>query len=51
MANNASERFVRLLGTTVSPGFEFEDFEVGTRNQMLELFPNLRKEIERYTRE
>lgn len=40
-----------LLGTTVSPGFEFVDFELGTRNQMLELFPKLKKVIELYTRE
>lgn len=40
-----------LLGTTVAPGFEFEDFEVGTREQMTELFPHLRNDIQRFTRE
>jgi len=40
-----------LMGTTVAPGFEFEDFEVGTREQMLELFPQLSDDILRFTRE
>ncbi|MCB0413373.1 MAG: cupin domain-containing protein [Bdellovibrionales bacterium] len=40
-----------LLGTTVSPGFEFEDFEVGTRKQMLEAFPQHRENIIRFTRD
>jgi len=40
-----------LLGTTVAPGFEFEDFEVGLREQMLELFPQHRDDIIRFTRE
>ncbi|MCB0411574.1 MAG: cupin domain-containing protein [Bdellovibrionales bacterium] len=40
-----------LLGTTVAPGFEFEDFEVGDRETMLELFPQHSEDIIRYTRE
>ena len=40
-----------LLGTTVAPGFEFEDFEVGTREQMTNLFPHLSNDIQRFTRE
>lgn len=28
-----------LLGTTVSPGFEFEDFELGDRSQLVERYP------------
>lgn len=40
-----------LLGTTVAPGFEFEDFEVGTREKMTELFPHLSNDIQRFTRE
>jgi predicted cupin superfamily sugar epimerase len=39
-----------LMGTTVSPGFEFEDFEVGERNRMLQEFPHLESEILRFTR-
>ena len=40
-----------LMGTTVSPGFEFEDFELGSRDELLNTFPQLREDIIRYTRE
>lgn len=40
-----------LMGATVSPGFEFEDFEVGIREKMIKDFPQHREEIVRYTRE
>lgn len=40
-----------LMGTTVAPGFEFEDFEIGSRSKMLKLFPQHEKEIIRFTRE
>lgn len=40
-----------LMGTTVAPGFEFEDFEVGHREEMLKLFPQHRNDIIRFTRE
>lgn len=39
-----------LLGTTVIPGFEVEDFEMGSRDKMLADFPHLRREILRFTR-
>jgi uncharacterized protein len=38
------------MGTTVAPGFEFEDFELGDRNQMLQQFPQLSQYILGYTR-
>ena len=40
-----------LTGTTVAPGFEFEDFELGDRNQLTKSFPQHRESIFRYTRE
>lgn len=40
-----------LMGTTVSPGFEFADFELGDREKMLKLFPQHRDEIIRHSRE
>jgi len=40
-----------LMGTTVAPGFEFEDFEVGDRESMLQLFPQHRDDIIRFSRE
>lgn len=40
-----------LMGTTVAPGFEFDDYENGDREKLLQLFPQLREDIVRYTRE
>lgn len=40
-----------LFGTTVAPGFEFEDFEIGTRQEMLKQFPHLEADIIRFTLE
>ena len=40
-----------LMGTTVAPGFEFEDFEVGHREEMLKQFPQFKNDIIRFTRE
>jgi uncharacterized protein len=39
-----------LLGTTVSPGFDFDDFEVGTRNTLKREYPSCADLIERLTR-
>jgi uncharacterized protein len=39
-----------LMGTTVAPGFEFEDFELADRNQMLQQFPQLSQYVLTYTR-
>jgi uncharacterized protein len=38
-----------LMGTTVAPGFEFEDFELGKREELLKLFPDAEKEILKLT--
>lgn len=40
-----------LMGTTVAPGFEFEDFEGGDRSKMINLFPQHKDDITRFTRE
>lgn len=39
-----------LMGTTVAPGFEFQDFEVGLREPMLQAFPQHRADILRFSR-
>ncbi len=39
-----------LLGTTVIPGFEFSDFELGKRASLTARFPHLKEDIRRYTR-
>jgi predicted cupin superfamily sugar epimerase len=38
------------VGCTVAPGFEFEDFEMGKRGELVELYPHYRELIERLTR-
>lgn len=40
-----------LMGTTVSPGFEFQDFELADREKLAKRFPQHKQEIENYTRE
>jgi predicted cupin superfamily sugar epimerase len=39
-----------LAGCTVSPGFNFEDFEMAGREQLIRLFPEHKKIIEEMTR-
>lgn len=39
-----------LLGTTVFPAFEFADFELGKRADLTARFPELAKQIKRFTR-
>ena len=38
-----------LMGTTVAPGFEFEDFVFGKKEELLKSFPSANAEIERLT--
>jgi uncharacterized protein len=40
-----------LVGCTVAPGFEFEDFELATRSELIGVYPAHRKLIEELTRE
>ena len=39
-----------LVGCTVAPGFEFSDFEMANREDLLKEFPENQKEVLRYTR-
>lgn len=38
-----------LMGCTVAPGFEFEDFEIGEKNKLLGQYPEAQEVIERLT--
>merc|ERR1712154_670049 len=38
-----------LFGTTVSPGFEYEDFELGDRDLLIAKYPDLEELIVKYT--
>jgi predicted cupin superfamily sugar epimerase len=39
-----------LVGCTVAPGFDFDDFEMGKREQLSALYPQHRDMVERVTR-
>jgi len=39
-----------LIGCTVSPGFEFKDFELGEREKLLKLFPQHENIIKKLTK-
>ena len=49
-AQLASHRGYALIGCTVAPGFEFQDFAAGRRSDLLERFPQHRKLITALTR-
>jgi predicted cupin superfamily sugar epimerase len=40
-----------LVGCTVAPGFDFEDFELGKKLELVRCYPQHRRVIERLTRE
>lgn len=44
-ASVSEENTYSLVSCVVAPGFDFSDFELFTQEQMLELFPHLKKEI------
>lgn len=39
-----------LVGCTVAPGFDFDDFELGKRNELIKIFPDHKKLIKRFTK-
>lgn len=39
-----------LMATTVSPGFEFDDFELGNRDELVRLYPRFEEKIRALTR-
>ncbi len=40
-----------LLGCTVSPGFDYRDYEEGSRDALVAMYPDQRETIDRLTRE
>jgi uncharacterized protein len=38
-----------LLGCTVSPGFDYTDWQLGKRNELIKMYPQYRTIIERHT--
>src|SRR3990167_4589250 len=39
-----------LVGCTVSPGFEYHDFELAERNSLIEKYPSFKENIVKFTR-
>lgn len=39
-----------LVGCTVSPGFEYKDWKIGIRRRLIEVYPQHKMIIEKYTR-
>jgi predicted cupin superfamily sugar epimerase len=38
------------MGTTMSPGFDYADYENGDREHLIEQYPNAVEDIRQYTR-
>jgi predicted cupin superfamily sugar epimerase len=49
-AHTAERESFALIGCDVAPGFDFEDFELASRSELLERFPQHRALVERWTR-
>lgn len=49
-ASLVDQKSYALVGCTVSPGFEYEDFELGKRSELIRLFPEHTEIIEKLTR-
>ncbi len=46
---NPKEGDWALLGCTVSPGFELENFHIESRSELIAKYPHLKEQITRYT--
>jgi hypothetical protein len=45
------KNYYSLVGCTVSPGFEFEDFKLGKREELIDKFPHHKELIVKLTKE
>jgi uncharacterized protein len=50
-SHGADWKSFAVVGCTVAPGFDFEDFEMGRREELVAEYPQHRELIERLTRE
>ncbi|GBD88227.1 hypothetical protein BMS3Abin03_02162 [bacterium BMS3Abin03] len=49
-AEIADKNSFALIGCTVAPGFEFDDFELAKRNELLKLYPKFKHIISKLTK-
>lgn len=45
-----SKKLYCLVGCTMSPGFDYRDWELGRRDELVKTYPQHKKIIERYTK-
>jgi predicted cupin superfamily sugar epimerase len=48
-ASLQNKRSYCLVGCTVSPGFDYRDWELGSRRELVRLYPKYKSVIERHT--
>ena len=48
-SSSSGEHSFTFVGCTVSPGFDFQDFELGSRSRLLKEYPNAKDIIVRLT--
>lgn len=48
-AEVSEKNYYSLVGCTVSPGFDFRDFELGDREKLIKIYPNLADLVSRLT--
>jgi uncharacterized protein len=49
-AEVSDENSFSLFGCTVAPGFDFSDFELGERKELIRLYPQYQELIKKFTR-
>jgi len=49
-ADLSDENSFSLFGCTVAPGFDFSDFELGKRKELMQLYPQHEELIKRFTK-
>lgn len=42
-----NEKGFALVSCVVAPGFDFSDFQLGDKNELIKLFPDIKEEIEK----
>lgn len=46
----SADKGYALVGCTVSPGFDYADWEIGKRKELVKAYPEYKKVIEKYSR-
>ncbi|MFA3784140.1 cupin domain-containing protein [Melioribacteraceae bacterium 4301-Me] len=49
-AELTNKKLFALVGCTVSPGFDYKDFEIGKREELINQYPNYKSIIKKFTK-